>query len=423
MRTNRLLLLAAAMAATLGLTPARADTVRVTVSFYSAATGPYFEKMAAEFTKANPGTDVKIQVVNWDGLLQKLRTDIAGGANSDISIIGTRWLLDFVRDDVAEPLDGYMDPAFKNRFIGPFLKPGEIDGKVYGLPIAASARAMFYNKDMLTKAGFPNGPATWDDVVAASAKIHEAGGNGFALMAKGTEVDVYYYYALWSYGGDVVGPDGKAAFASPAGVKAMELYKSMVDRGLTQDSPTNYTRADIQELFKQGRVGMLISLPFMINQIAKEVPNLQYGIVPVPKGTTVLHLRGDGFGGDVQKLQGEGVGLEVPRLPVHQGAAGRVHQGRGVPADHQGGSNRSLLHRQRAAEGVRGPAADRPFRPDRDRLGRHREGGDRRRAVGLSRQGAAGSRIEAGGGTGERVAGQVTRCARHARGRCSPPGC
>ena len=66
---------------------AQADTVRMTVSYYSAATGPYFEKMAAEFTKQNPGIDVKIQVVNWDGLLQKLRTDIAGGVNSDILMI------------------------------------------------------------------------------------------------------------------------------------------------------------------------------------------------------------------------------------------------------------------------------------------------------------------------------------------------
>ncbi len=284
MRHHRLLF-AAAMAMAFWFTPVRADTVRVTVSFYSAATGPYFEKMATEFTKANPGTEIKIQVVNWDGLLQKLRTDIAGGANSDISIIGTRWLLDFVRDDVAEPLDGYMDPAFKDRFIGPFLKPGEIDGKVYGLPIAASARAMYYNKEMLTKAGFPNGPSTWDDVVAAAAKIKEQGFPGFAMMAKGTEVDVYYYYALWSFGGDVIGPDGKAAFASPAGVTALNLYKSLVDHGLTQDSPTNYTRADIQDLFKQGRVGMVISLPFLINQIAKEAPKLEYGIVPVPKGT------------------------------------------------------------------------------------------------------------------------------------------
>jgi len=265
--------------------PVRAETVRVTVSYYSAVTGPYFEKMAADFHAANPGIDVKIQVVNWDGLLQKLRTDISGGVNSDISIIGTRWLLDFVKDDMAEPLDGYMSADFKNRFIGPFLKPSQIGGKTYGLPIAASARAMFYNKKMLTAAGFPNGPSTWDDVVAASEKMKAAGQPGFGLMAKGTEVDVYYYYALWSYGGDVVGPDMKAAFNSPAGLKALTLYKSLVDRGLTQDGVTNYTRADLQEMFKQGRVGMIISLPFMINQIAKEVPSLEYGIVPVPAGT------------------------------------------------------------------------------------------------------------------------------------------
>lgn len=265
---------------------ARADTVRMTVSYYSAATGPYFQKMADEFHRRNPDIDVKLDVVNWDVLLQKLQTDISGGATPDLSIIGTRWLLDFVKDDIAEPLDGYLSPAFKGSFIPSLLKPGAINGKVYGLPIAASDRAMFYNKDMLSKVGYPDGPKTWDDVVDASEKLKAAGMSGFGLMAKGTEVDVYYYYALWSYGGDVVDAQNKAAFDSPAGIKALTLYKTMVDKGLTENGVTNYTRADLQDLFKQGRVGMVITAPFLINQIAKEAPNLAYGIVPVPTGTT-----------------------------------------------------------------------------------------------------------------------------------------
>lgn len=265
---------------------ANAETVRVTVSYYSAATGPYFEKMAAAFHKDNPGIDIKIDVVNWDGLLQKLRTDISGGTNPDISIIGTRWLLDFVKDDIAEPLDGHMTADFKARFIPPFLKPATIDGKIYGLPIAASARALYFNKGMLEKAGYPNGPTSWDDVLAASQKMKAAGTPGFGLMAKGTEVDVYYYYALWSYGGDVVNANNKAAFDSAAGIKALTLYKSLIDQGLTEPGVTNYTREDLQNLFKQGRLGMVITAPFLINQIAKEAPKLDYGIVPVPKGTT-----------------------------------------------------------------------------------------------------------------------------------------
>ena len=109
---------------------AHADTVRVTVAHYSDATAPYFQQVAQEFEKANPGTTIKIEDVSWDTLQQKLQTDITGGANADLAIVGTRWLLDFVKDDVAEPLDGYMDASFKSRFIGPFLAPGEINGKV-----------------------------------------------------------------------------------------------------------------------------------------------------------------------------------------------------------------------------------------------------------------------------------------------------
>ena len=265
---------------------AHADTVRVTVAHYSDATAPYFQQVASEFEKANPGTTIKIEDVSWDTLQQKLQTDITGGANADLAIVGTRWLLDFVKDDVAEPLDGYMDASFKNRFIGPFLAPGEINGKVYGLPIAASARALYYNKDLLAKVGYPNGPKTWTDVIDASKKLKAQGIAGFGLQGKEIETDVYFYYALWSYGGEVVGKDGKAAFNSPAGVKAATLYKTLIDDGLTEPGVTGYSREDVQNLFKQGRVAMVISAPFLSKQIAKEAPNLKYGIDPIPMGTT-----------------------------------------------------------------------------------------------------------------------------------------
>ena len=268
-----------------GLT-VQAETVRVTVAYYSDQTEPYFKKMAETFEKANPGSSIKIEMVNWDTLQQKLQTDIGGGTNADLAIIGTRWLLDFVKDDMAEPLDGYMNAAFKGRFIGAFLAPGQIGGKTYGLPIAASARALYYNKETLTKAGFPNGPKTWNDVMSASKKIKAAGGYGFGLQGKEIETDVYWYYSLWTNGGDVVGKDGKAAFASPAGIKAATLYKTMIDQGLTQPGVTNYSREDVQNLFKQGRVSMVISAPFLAKQIKKEAPNLKYGIAPVPMGTT-----------------------------------------------------------------------------------------------------------------------------------------
>lgn len=265
---------------------AQAEQVRVSVAYYSEATKPYFEQMAQDFMKANPGSEIKIEVSNWDGLLQKLQTDVAGNANADIAIIGTRWILDFVRDDVIEPLDERMDAAFKDRFIGTFLTPSIVQGKTYGLPIAASARAMYYNKDLLAKAGFPEGPKTWDDVVAASKKIKEGGNFGFGLQGKEIETDVYYFYSLWTHGGDILDKDGKAAFASPEGVKALALYQDMINQGLTQTGVTGYSREDVQNLFKQGRLGMVITAPFLAKQIKKEAPNLNYGVTAIPSAST-----------------------------------------------------------------------------------------------------------------------------------------
>lgn len=261
------------------------ETVRVTVAHYSNGTAPYFRQMAAQFERSHPGIRIKVEDVNWDSLLQKLQIDVSGGVNADLSIIGTRWLPEMLQDDLVEPLDGYMDAAFRARFIGAFLEPSQSAGKTYGLPVAASVRGLYYNKEMLAKAGFPDGPRSWDDVISAATRIKQAGGYGFGLQGKEIETDVYWYYALWTYGGELLDANGRAVFDSPAAIKAATMYRTLIEQGLSQPGVTSYSREDVQNLFKQGRLGMMISAPFVAKQLEKEVPNLKWGIAPVPVGT------------------------------------------------------------------------------------------------------------------------------------------
>lgn len=269
----------------LPLSASAIETVRVTVAHYSNGTAPYFRRMAAEFERTHPGVRIKVEDVNWDTLLQKLQIDVAGGVNADISIIGTRWLPEMLRDDLVEPLDPYMDAAFRARFIGAFLSPGQAGGKTYGLPVAASVRGLYYNKAMLAAAGFPDGPKTWDDVRRAAQAIKARGGYGFGLQGKEIETDVYWYYALWTHGGELLDARGQPAFASAAGVQAATLYRDLAAQGLTQPGVTSYSREDVQNLFKQGRLGMMISAPFVVKQLQQEAPALRWGIAPVPSAT------------------------------------------------------------------------------------------------------------------------------------------
>ncbi|MDR3473016.1 MAG: sugar ABC transporter substrate-binding protein [Devosia sp.] len=264
--------------------PAQAQTqVNFTVAEYSSKTGPYYQEVAAAFEKQNPDIHVNIEVVPWDTLLQRLTTDIAGGTAPDISIIGTRWLLDFASQGIAEPLDSYLKPEFKSTFIDTFMSPSVIDGKIMGLPVAASARAMMVNTDLFQKAGAEL-PTTWDGVYDAAKKISKLPETfGLGLQGKEIETDAYFYYALWTFGGDILKKDGTSGLDTPEAIEAATFYKKMIDEGLTQPSPTNYTREDVFNMFKQGKVGMIFTFPMLIPQIKAEAPNLHYKIMPFPK--------------------------------------------------------------------------------------------------------------------------------------------
>jgi len=283
--TRRTLTVSALALSVLGASvAARAETtVDFTVAEYSSKTGPFFEEVAAAFEKENPDIKINIEVVPWDTLLQRLTTDIAGGAAPDISIIGTRWLLDFAEQGIAEPVDEYLTPEFKSTFIDTFMAPSVIDGKIMGLPVAASARAMLVNMDLFEKAG-ATPPQTWDELYTAAQKISALPDvYGFGLQGKEIETDAYFYYSLWTHGGDILKADGTSGLDSPEALAALEQYKQMVDEGLTQPSPTNYSREDLFNLFKQGKVGMVFTFPMLIPQIQAEAPDLNYKVMPFPE--------------------------------------------------------------------------------------------------------------------------------------------
>ena len=47
----------------------------------------------------------------------------------------------------------------------------------------------------------------WNDVIDASKKLKAMGIAGFGLQGNEIETDVYFYYGLWSYGGDLIGKE------------------------------------------------------------------------------------------------------------------------------------------------------------------------------------------------------------------------
>ena len=269
-----------------GTAPATAPTtIKFLAMEYDTNTRPFMDKVKQQFEAANPDIKLDIEVVDWNLGKDKLATQVAANQAPDLANVATIWLPEYVALDVIEPLDSYLSAEMRDRFIPLTLHGAEYQNKLYGLPIAVSARAMYYNKGLLDAAGVKP-PANWKELVTVAKKVTDPakGVYGFGVQGSKVETDVYYYYFLWANGGEILSKDGtQAAFNSPAGVEALQFMVDLVSKDkVTEPEPTAYDREGLQEMFKSGKLAMTITGPWFWKMLKKDVPDLKYGVAPIP---------------------------------------------------------------------------------------------------------------------------------------------
>jgi len=262
-----------------------AREIRVLAMEYDTNTRPFMRKVEEQFEANTEGVDLKVEVIDWDSGFQKLSTLISADNAPDLANIATKWLPELVDLDVIEPLDDYMSEERVERFIPLTLHGAEYEGKLYGVPIAVSARALYCNADLLAAAG-KGPPATWDELVevAGACTDRDQGVYGFGVQGAKTETDVYFYYFLWANGGQVLSEDQtRAAFNSPEGVEALQFMVDLIHKyEVSQPDTTAYGREDLQEMFKGGSLAMMITGPWFWKMLEEDVPDLEYELAPIP---------------------------------------------------------------------------------------------------------------------------------------------
>lgn len=272
-------------AGVLGQTAFAQEEIRVRINEYSTATVGHYEALAESFNAGQDQWEVVIEPIVWDNSLQKYTTEAASNRLPDIGHIGTRWMLDFVDNDLLLPIDDLLTDEFAGTFVDTFLDLQKFDGQTWGLPIAASTRAMYWNKDLFEQAGV-EAPDTWDDALAAAQAISALGNDifGFGIQGAKIETDAYFYYSLWSNGGDIFA-DGKSVIGSEEAQNALNLYRQFIDEGLAQPGIGGHDRQEVEKIFKSGRLGFMLSGPWLVKQLAEEAPDVNYGIAAIPQGT------------------------------------------------------------------------------------------------------------------------------------------
>ena len=142
------------------------------------------------------GVTVERQAVPRNELISKVLLAASQQQLPDVLMIDNPDLQEVANTDALAPLTDYgvdLKGLYEN-----LIQAGSLNDKVYGIAPGINGMALFYNVDMLEKAGVKP-PTTWQEVKDVAAKLTKDGVYGIAFSAPATEEGTWQFEP-WFWG-------------------------------------------------------------------------------------------------------------------------------------------------------------------------------------------------------------------------------
>jgi multiple sugar transport system substrate-binding protein len=245
--------------------------------------------MTKSFENANPGVKVTADFVSYDSLHDKIVTSAAAQVY-DVILIDAIWPAEFASKNFIKDLTKEISASDLKAIFPGALKSAEYQGGYYGVPWILDTEYLFFNKDMLAKAGVTSTPATWDEVAAAARAIKSANVAKYPFIwsaGQGEELVCAFGAVLGAYGGTWLDDKGNPSFNTGGGVQALEFMRMTFDEGLADPASLTSVGDDVRKAISQGDVAMCIDWTYvyaMANDPKQSAVAGQIGIAHTPSG-------------------------------------------------------------------------------------------------------------------------------------------
>ncbi|MEU6552188.1 sugar ABC transporter substrate-binding protein [Streptomyces sp. NPDC046915] len=233
------------------------------------------------------GIKVKLEVVPWSDLLNRILTATTSGQGPDVLNIGNTWSASLQATGALLPWDAknFGRIGGKDRFVDSALGSTGAAGKdPAAVPLYSMAYALYYNKKIFADAGIAKPPATWAELAADGRKINAKGKS--ALGAEGANVseNIHHVFVFAKqHGADFFTADGKPDFTNDGVVAAVQQYVGLMakDKAIPT-SDAEYAQNQSVSDFAKGKLAMLLWQSASSNLKSQGMSEDQYGIAPVP---------------------------------------------------------------------------------------------------------------------------------------------
>jgi multiple sugar transport system substrate-binding protein len=241
----------------------------------------------AKFTKQT-GIKVKVEVVPWSDLLNRILAATTSGKGPDVLNIGNTWSASLQATGAFQPFDDATinQVGGKSRFLpGSLSATGAVGKPPTAVPLYSLAYGLYYNKKMFAAANIKNPPATWAEMIADGKKLSTGGKWGLSLEGGSISENVHAAFTLSQQeGGAFFDSAGKPTFDTPQNVAAIKRYLDLIQTDkITNPSDAEYSNGtEALSDYATGKTAMVIwqASAGSLAQLGMNAADI--GVVPVP---------------------------------------------------------------------------------------------------------------------------------------------
>ena len=284
---TRLIRIGSALAAVLVAAPALAQDL--TFWSWRQEDRAAYEQFIDTFEAANPGITVTFETFEAANYNTILSTALAGGTGPDVMMVRAYGGLENVAvAGYLEPLSTETVPALAD-FAEPALAAESVraDGTIYAVPFASQTQLVIYNKAIFDANGIEE-PQTWDELVAASQTLKDA---GIIPFANGTATAWQNETVTFGLGSSLMGKDfyddlmaGEADFTDERFTSALAEVAELA----AEYFPDGFIGLDYpsaQQLFSSGMAGMFVGGSYELATFKTQNPDIELGVFAAPGET------------------------------------------------------------------------------------------------------------------------------------------
>ncbi|GGG25600.1 ABC transporter substrate-binding protein [Paenibacillus abyssi] len=280
---------------------------KTTITFWHAmtdVTAEAVEAVIADFEAKHPDINIEPTYIanQGEGQNEKLLAAIAGGNPPDVAYFDRfevgAWAAQGSLEELTEfaAADGINQDMYY-----PFAwNESSYQGKLYAVPTTTDSRLVYYNIDHFTEAGLDpnNPPSTIAELEAAAEQLTKKDGKRFERIGFIPWYGQGWLYGWgWAFGGDFYDPETNQATANdPKNVEALQWIADFAQKYNVEDIAafTDSQGTGAMDPFLSGQLSMKVSGPWEVSAIEKFMPDLNYGVFPMPTPTGTDHTTWSG---------------------------------------------------------------------------------------------------------------------------------